>query len=151
MAQWIHTVFDEPSCRAGLPDDSRSDEWVNSAVVGVQAGRIVALMPVVDDTAAGLFFGSPWENGTWSVHQFVMPRFRGWPAFCCARACAEAAFREVPGCEWLMGFTPVENRPALVCAKRAGFERVGTMPRYQLIDGERVDCAIMVRGRNGQG
>lgn len=146
---WIRTVFNEPSCFEALSDDSRSSGFVFELVDRCRCNQVIALMPVVDGVAAGLYWGGPWEGGIYSVHEFMMPRFRkGFIPIKAARACAAKAFSISAGIEYLMGIVPVTYRAALLTGKRAGWKQIGIFPGFHLYHGERIDCAIMMKGRD---
>lgn len=143
-AEWIAEVFRDPSCRAALPLSARNTEWQEDLAARVESGEVLALIPAVDGVAAGLYWGAGWESGIYSVHQFVLPRFRqGLLAVRLARACTEKAFELLPEAQYLIGFTPFSNRAAVVCAQRAGFRDYGLMPGFY--DGE--DCVMLVKVR----
>lgn len=139
-AAWVHAVLSDPACMDGLPPAGRTQGFRDELCARIASGEVLALLPAVDDMAAGLYWGAPFDGGGCTVHQFVMPQFRGWPAIRCARACAEKAFALMPAVSHLVGFTPHQNRAAIACARRAGFRECGSMPAWH--DGQ--DCAILV-------
>jgi len=145
-AKWLNMVFMEPSNLLALPEKNRTLHWISELYQRIYDNEVLALMPVVDNVSAGLFWGAPWEGGVYSVHQFIMPKFRGWTGFKLARACVDKAFEILPdSVTHLMGFTPVSNRAGCISASKAKFKDCGIMPCFH--DNE--DCKILVRYRHG--
>ena len=147
-ATWIRIVFSEPSNMNALPDKNRNMKWVESLIDKLKRNEIIAAAPAVGTAFAGLFWAEPMPSGAWECHQFVMPRFRGWTAFRCARAMVDLFFRLMPKVNHLVGFTPVTYRAALVSAVKAGFVACGQMPNYYSLDGHLTDCVMMVKERD---
>ena len=141
--EWIEIVFSEQSNMDSLQPNCRNSAFRDELFSDICSNRILGLIPAVDGVGAGLFYGSWCDGGFYTVHQFVMPRFRGWPAFACARACAVKAFEILTDVTHLVGFIPANNRASIICAKKAGFHRCGVIP--EMHDG--AGCVVMVRKR----
>ena len=142
---WVQLVFSEPSNLAALSEADRTPTFRRWLLEEIRQNKALALMPVVDNIAAGLFWGRPLEGNMYSVHQFVMPTHRkGLLSVQIAKACVAKAFELLKTTTHLMGITPVDNRAALLTAKRAGFVQVGVLPGFH----DDKDCAILIRRRD---
>jgi len=108
--------------------------WVNELHERITANRVVAFAPIVDGKPAGLLWAVPAESGLAFGHHFIMPEFRGWTGFRIVRACLAKLFEVVPDVTHVLGITPVRNRASLVAAQKAGFAKIGVLPRSY--DGE---------------
>ena len=145
--KWLDVIFDEPTCREALPDGTGDKAWRDELCVRIAANEVYALIPAVDGIGAGLFFGAPGDGFYCTGHQFVLPPFRGWPAFKMAKMCSDKALADMPEITHLIGIIEESNKASVWCAKKAGFVATGTLPRYFKRNGKSSDCIIMVKER----
>lgn len=149
VRDWIEYVFSVPECACGFDPNGHDWKAVDAMMDDVESGTMLCMIPSVDGVAAGLFWGRLVEGGIMTTHQTILPKFRR-QSCALAKFCAEKAFAD---CEWIthiIGFTPADNRAAILVALRAGFKPCGNVPHLHVNNkGDRVDCVMTVRVRKG--
>lgn len=139
--RWIKTIFSEPSNLNALPLKCRCDNWVDSLIYRLKKNEIAAVLTAVNNIAAGMFYGESITGGIVLVHQFVMPKFRGWNSFKMAKISSDEGFKVYPDSTHQIGIISEDNKPSIAVALRIGFKKTGYIPRYH--DGK--DALILIR------
>ena len=136
---FVRSVFTHPKVWPFICDDGMNDPELYQPV---NMPGVVYVMPRDAGLPMGCLMLVDQNAVTMELHSALLPQYRGAQTAQVFRALLAWLPEQFPGIRRLRTWVPGYNRPALVAARRVGFEECGKEPNAYLKDGALSDLHL---------